>query len=394
MTNGAAAHADWLRRRLADEFAATGDLRMAAWRQAVEAVPREAFLGDQIYRRVDGQPATLWEPVSPASVGMAAWLDLVYRNETWVTQLDGRDRTPTGPVQGAPTSSSTLPGLVVRMLEDLDADAGMRVLEIGTGTGYSTALLCHRLGADLVTSVEVDPSIAARARGALARVGYYPGLVVGDGLDGYADRAPYDRLIATCSVRSVPPAWLEQTQPGGRILTTLSGWLYGSGLVALQLQEKGCASGRFLPGTVSFMPARAHTPPPLGTLPRREGHTRATETGPDILDDWTVRFLAQLALPTAQHVQVLPDKPGTSPEHLLVDVTTDAYAWLTSHGGEWTVTQGGPVRLWDHLEQTMTEWRRLGAPAQDKFTLIATADTQTVQVETDTGALRWQLPGQ
>ncbi|MFI6527076.1 hypothetical protein [Streptomyces uncialis] len=96
----------------------------------------------------------------------------------------------------------------------------------------------------------------------MTTAGYRPRLIQGDGLLGDDEGAPYDHLIATCSVRSTPPAWLRQVRPGGTILTTVSGWLYGSGLVRLTVGENGTATGTFLPGTVSFMIARPHAPRP------------------------------------------------------------------------------------------------------------------------------------
>ncbi|HSZ46113.1 MAG TPA: methyltransferase, partial [Streptosporangiaceae bacterium] len=98
------------RRRLADELAGGGHLRSAAWRAAVEAVPREAFLAGRVYRPVRSGPSW-WEPVTPEQVGQDCWLDLAYQDVTWVTQLDGTD-TAVAP-HGTPTSSSTMPGLVV-----------------------------------------------------------------------------------------------------------------------------------------------------------------------------------------------------------------------------------------------------------------------------------------
>lgn len=140
-----------------------------------------------------------------------------------VTQLDGcltpDQATTPEPVPGVPTSSSTEPALVLRMLESLEVEEGQEVLKIGTGTGYSTALLCHRLGEDNVTTVDVDPGVARRADDALESIGVSTWTVTGDGLLGHPPRAPYDRVIATCAVRRVPYTWVRQTRPGGVILT-------------------------------------------------------------------------------------------------------------------------------------------------------------------------------
>jgi methyltransferase of ATP-grasp peptide maturase system len=379
-----------LRRLLADRLYADGWLRSAAWRHAIETVPREVFLGGRVYRRVDTAAATLWEPLTPDSLGKARWLELAYENTTWVTQFDASDTTPDGTLQGAPTSSSTLPGLVIGMLEDLDVHDGQTVLEIGTGTGYSTALLCQRLGDSQVTSIELDPGVATRAKTSLNTAGYAPTLVTGDGLAGHAHRAPYDRIIATCSVRSVPTAWLSQTSPGGRILVTLSGWLYGSGLLALQVTDGRHAHGRFLPGTVSFMPARADAAPPLGAFPAREGQSRPTVRGADILNDWMGRFLAQLAAPGAQRARLMGDADAP-PADLVIDQATGAYAWLTKTGALWNVQQAGPTRLWDDIEAVLDAWDSSGRPGLQEFHLRVRAQRQEIYVP-GAPALSFHLP--
>ena len=79
-----------------------------------------------------------------------------------------------------------MPSLMARMLEALDVRDGHRVLEIGTGTGYNAALLCHRLGACNVVSIDIDPTLIVATRKRLAGLGHHPTLVVGDGTAGAA----------------------------------------------------------------------------------------------------------------------------------------------------------------------------------------------------------------
>jgi protein-L-isoaspartate O-methyltransferase len=205
------------------------------------------------------------------------WLERCYDNDPLVTQIAGTivPGDIRGEIMRAPTSSNTMPGLVVRMLEDLQVEDGHRVLEIGTGTGYSTALLYHRLGEDPVTSVDVDEDVSVRARSALGRCGFAPNLILGDGSAGCKDGAPYDRVVATCGLLTVPRALIEQTRPGGIILVTLCGWLDSSQLARLTVHEDETASGRFLGGQISFMLARPQLPPIAGAAHRFRPGQRA-----------------------------------------------------------------------------------------------------------------------
>ncbi|MBC2874915.1 MULTISPECIES: ATP-grasp peptide maturase system methyltransferase [Streptomyces] len=370
-----------LRERLAQKLEAAGHLRSPGWRKAVETVPRHEFVR-AFFRRSDSGEGTRWVPVVPTPADADAWLVEAYSDETLVTQLDGGTHPADvrDPVHGDPTSSSTLPSLVVRMLEDLDAQEGDRVLEVGTGTGYSTALMCEHLGSRQVTSVELDAAAAERARAAIHAAGYEPTLVPHDGLLGYAGSAPYDRLIATCSVRTIPAAWLAQVRPGGTVLTTMTGWLYGSGLVRLTVGEDCTAEGRFLPGTVSFMIARTQAPPALtgiSELLAQGAVERPTRVGPAVLSDWTPQFVAQLAIPGAQYVGM---RTGDGPmlDHI-VDRDAGSFATLIPDGsGGFIVRQGGPVRLWDAVEEAIDTWEAAGAPPQTAFGLTVTPDHQKV----------------
>ncbi|MEV6416705.1 ATP-grasp peptide maturase system methyltransferase [Kribbella sp. NPDC051718] len=367
-----------------------GYIRTPQWRAAVEEVPRHEFVR-QFFDRVDVSNApTLWDPTSPERSTIDRWLLLAYKDASHVTQLDGRvaPGDVAGPVEGNPTSSSTMPSLVVRMWEDLEVRDGDRVLEIGTGTGYSAALGCHRLGPDNITSVEFDPGVSERARQALARAGYRPQLIVGDGEKGSPGRAPYDRIIATCSFRYVPQAWLEQSKPGTIILVTLSGWIGATGLVKLTVTGDGSAEGQFLPGYVSFMPSRAHSPEPA-LIPDMLGDadTRKTGLGPDVLMTYgPAQLVAQLALPEAQYIHF--GHGGDLPEHLLVQPDA-SYAAFTGTAGNWTVRQGGPRRVWDQVERAVEDWHSSGEPRIETFRVIAAAAEQRVQI---LSGHSWRLP--
>ncbi|CAM5471588.1 methyltransferase domain-containing protein [Streptomyces abikoensis] len=83
---------------------------------------------------------------------------------------------------------------------------GHRVLEIGTGTGWNAGLLAHRLGGANVVSIEYDADVAKTAVGNLRTADPAPLVLVGDGRVGHAGSAPFDRVIATCSIGKVPHA--------------------------------------------------------------------------------------------------------------------------------------------------------------------------------------------
>ncbi|KIF06532.1 SAM-dependent methlyltransferase [Streptomyces sp. RSD-27] len=371
-----------LRRAMASALADTGVLADPAWRAAVEAVPRHRFIpGFYLPTGApDPQGLTVWEPVT-AALDHSRWLASAYADTTLITQFDGDEPDWSQAVPrhgGAPTSSSTLPSLVVQMWADADLHEGHRVLEIGTGTGYSTALACERLGATAVTSIEVDGHRLSQAAGALYGLGYTPALALADGMYGYWPEAPFDRVVAACSFRAVPPALLAQARPGGKILLTLSGWLYGYARVLLTVAGDGTAAGALLPGTVSFMSARAHAAPSFGNpshwATRADGAARPARHAPSRINDPTteafhLRFLAQTAVPNAQ-MTVLGEKV------LMADTVTGSAAVLTPRVDGWQVREGGPVRLWNAVEDVLDAYDAADAPVPESFTLHVHAGGQ------------------
>jgi len=116
---------------------------------------------------------------------------------------------------GTPGQSMWPPKLEARVLQSLTIRAGERVLEIGTGSGYFTALLAAR-GAE-VLSVEIDPLRAAQARAKLLRHGLSRAVVeVGDGARGYG-RDTFDVIVLTGSTPVLSGTFAQQLTPGGRL---------------------------------------------------------------------------------------------------------------------------------------------------------------------------------
>jgi protein-L-isoaspartate(D-aspartate) O-methyltransferase len=158
-----------------------------------------------------------WEVLDPGV------LDLLYsvRREEFVPQshrsLAFAD-TEIPLVEGAaPDQVMLAPRLEARMLQELAIESGEKVLEIGTGSGYFTALLAARAGR--VVSIEIDPRIAALGAANLSRAGVTNVMLeTGNGLRGVLHQAPYDVIVLTGSVPDLPAALLEQMMPGGRLL--------------------------------------------------------------------------------------------------------------------------------------------------------------------------------
>lgn len=355
-------------RRLVDHLTATSALQTRAWREAVLATPRHIFT-PRFYRP---DPATgVLTLVTPTD---REWLDHVYSDEPLVTQFN-EDPAATG---GIPTSSSTAPNLMLRMLEALEVQDGNRVLEIGTGTGYNAALLCRRLGDDSVTTVDIDEALTRDARDRLAQLGHRPLVVTGDGADGNPGNGPYDRIIATCAVRRIPVAWLDQVAPGGRIMVTLETSLHGYGLALLTVDCDNRGRGRILDLPASFMPMRSHADPAyaalrLGAAPAAGPPRQSQITSAD-LDSGDARFVLGLALPDIASFAISDE--GGDGLHL-AHHTDGSWAELSPDG---TVVHGGQRDLWQVLETAHQDWTAAGRPAPHQFEITAMGGQQMLRL--------------
>lgn len=126
--------------------------------------------------------------------------------------------------EGVPTSASSQPTIMAIMLEQLDLQPGMRVLEIGAGTGFNAALMANIVGeTGSVVTIDIQPDLIEQARINLDRAGFgRVQAIAADGGEGYSPGAPYDRIILTASSWVITTAWREQLKDGGRIVLPLS----------------------------------------------------------------------------------------------------------------------------------------------------------------------------
>ncbi len=370
------------RTRLASALIANGSLS-SDWLSTYHAVPRHWFVPDLIWPG-QGDGVRQGDAVN-RHADPVTWWNAVYTDAPLTTQWDDGDHTGDG--RGTvPTSSNSMPTMVFSMLGALDVADGDRALEIGTGTGWNAALLSHRLGAGSVATVEVDEASAAEARFRLARAGYAPQLVVGDGSKGFAAGAPFDRVIATCSVRRVPYAWVEQARPGGVIVAPWAPEYGGEAVVRLTVGEDGTASGRFV-GSSAFMRLRQQRTSRPGSLEYlsdpwpADGARSSTSLSPEDVGGWLAMFAIGVQVPEAfPLVERYADGTYTLWLH-----DTAVTSWATV---EWEpdrtayeVVQSGRRRLWDEVAAAWHWWDSRGRPGFDRFGLTITPGGQMVWLD-------------
>lgn len=359
---------DWRKRagRLASQLEEKGAISDPAWRAAFATVPRHVFVphfydDDLIIRGDDPDRRD-------------QWFSAVYSDESLVTQRI--------PVPGIDllwsTSSSTMPSLMAKMLEQLEITGAERVLEIGTGTGYNAALLAHRVGDGRVVSVDIDPALVDSARRRLRSVGYAPTLVAGDGAAGVASAAPYDRIIATCAVAKVPPTWIRQLASGGVIVADIRGEI-ASCLVRLRKTNQHEVRGRFLSEPGHFMWLRRKADNPMrdgGALETTinvdgasEGFSRtdlaAALTDPDL------RFFLQLRCPYMSNMYLADD---------VLHIYSETGAWvridIQATAGRFRFVEAGAPSLVRLIEDTVGQWNQRGRPERSRFGLTASVSTE------------------
>jgi protein-L-isoaspartate(D-aspartate) O-methyltransferase len=224
-----------------DELKAAGAIGPAAVERAFRTVQRHRLL-ETFYYRDGGDFRTVeHDPGRPRRDHLA----LIYADTALATRRIG----------GMPASSTSQASLVAKMLELLELSEGLKVLEVGAGTGYNAALLAQVVGDQrLVITVDVLEDVVDQTRRLLADTGY-PRIQVllRDGFEGVPEQAPFDRIVATVGCSDLSPHWAEQLAGDGAMLVPLQ---HASGHPLVLARKDGAAlRGRMVLRT-GFIPVR------------------------------------------------------------------------------------------------------------------------------------------
>lgn len=372
---------DWksLLDRLTDELITEGKLWSPHWVTAFRSVPRHLFVPEYYHQDASGR----WQRVL---VNTAEAIDTAYRNIALFTDVDER---------GHGVSSTSMPGLMTRMLELIDPQPGQKVLEIGTGTGYNTALLCAALGAENVASLDIDYLDTARHR--LASLGFSPKLCLRDGILGWSRHAPYGRILSTVAVPFIPANWLDQLNPGGKILADLKINASAGNLILLHKWDD-TAEGRFDSGQAWLM--RMRHPGRSATTPAERADT-PEDTSSTALDavawhepvPW---FLSCLELNSLRiDIGYLLYDDGSGPRATTLTTSDGSWAEVgieADTSGKRQVTQAGPTRIWDSVERGYALWEAENRPGWERLGMTVAPGRQWVWLDHPQCTHQWDLP--
>jgi protein-L-isoaspartate(D-aspartate) O-methyltransferase len=337
------------------EFAASlraaGAIRSATVESAFTKVPRHRFLPRFRYRADEYR-------IQPGKVPPGQVLDLIYANNALITRT-GQD--------GDPPSSSSAPSIMAKMLEAARLEPGIRVLEIGAGTGYNAALISHITGSAVVT-VDVGRGTAAEAAAAIQDIGLAGQVHVihGDGYDGHVDGGPYDRIIVTCGIAGIPPGWLTQLADDALIIAPVAHAGVHPVMAIRRRPDTALASrillwGDFMAAAGRLRPAGMFTLDPAVPV-SATGARRLPAAGPVLSPDGYQALWCYLGTRDARITRAAPDSPVFDPATGMCALSDPdgGTAWIHQDG---TLTLAGDHRLADTLTSLSREWDASGRPA-------------------------------
>jgi protein-L-isoaspartate O-methyltransferase len=335
---------DW--KPFAAELAGKASPARSRWSRAVAETPRHLLV-------------PRWFEPGDSDRGEDGWSlsneppECAYANRSLITQvgtLHADHATSDDHPQGMPASSATHPGLVVQMLRLGHLREGDAICDMGTGSGYSAALLCHQFGDTSITSIDIDPYLTKAATERLGQLGHHPAMQAMDAAQALP--STFDTIVAMFSVRPCPPSWLAALRPGGRIVFVIAGTQL---VVCADKNPDGSASGQVNPYSAGFMQERHAVQEPETGQPDMEDGDHRVGRYPvmDVEGSWDLRSAFGLAVPGVYTSYT--ERDGI--RALSLWHRDGSWAAARGRGAEAAeVRQAGPRRLWDELEEILNLW--------------------------------------
>ncbi|MGI5338886.1 protein-L-isoaspartate O-methyltransferase family protein [Streptomyces sp. CA-181903] len=355
--------------RMADYAAALrerGAIRTSAVERAFATVPRHLFLPGGYY--------TSGRFVPVAAEPDEDLLDRIYSDTALMTHV------PTSDDAAGRYSSTSQPRVIAAMLEALLLAPGMKVLEIGAGTGYNASLIATITGAEVVT-IDVSNVIVTEAARAAERAGEKNvTALTADGYLGHPAKGPYDRIVVTCGVTGISPHWLDQLTDDGLIVVPVAHGGFHPTLAVTregaQLIGRGVMSSDFMSaaGPLYAWPegeTQALTEPlPSQPLTTRENVGPVLE--PEQYYDLWFRLGTQTGRTTRAHIERLHPALGMACLHEPGRGT----AWIQRNGH---LHHTGDSAIADDLEALVHQWVDLGRPGiSDHYTVLERPGTDAL----------------
>jgi protein-L-isoaspartate(D-aspartate) O-methyltransferase len=286
-------------------------------------------------------------------------LKLIYSNNSLITRT----------TDGFPSSSTSEPMLMARMLELLGLSPNLKVLEIGAGTGYNSALISEIIGdQNLVVSVDIQEDVITQTKRLLSEAGYPNiNLVLRDGFYGVEEQAPYDRIIAAVGCFDISPHWVNQLSTSGLMILPLhhGGW---TPLLKVWRQED-TLKGKVV-GISGFMPFKgdefADEPAPFGfmnSFPLEE--FEELPLFDDLETEHTSNFLMWSAFPVNFYYFIT-----ISDSRAFWDIKPPGYGLYDKKEGIILISPQkncillkGNRKLYQRLQELYENWLELGKPS-------------------------------
>jgi protein-L-isoaspartate(D-aspartate) O-methyltransferase len=320
---------------------------------AFRRIPRHEFVWDFF----DWDKETReWKRVDPNG---PRWIEQIYTNRPLVTSLNQYKK---------PDVSSSQPDIMAKMIQSLHLQAGKRVLEIGTGTGYNAAILACLVNPENVVTIDINENLLEAVRERLERtVGSGVTVLHTDGRNLAEDLANFDAIIVTASHQNIEPSWIRALVSGGRLIVN---WNKSFSKAFVELEKSGESGliGNVARYSGDFMSLHSGEGVPIPAFPawdRQAPLLESRDFRDEIVRNFDFGFFLQIHFPTLSLYRY--HKKSVDAYYYAVKDYSGRVVYFSPY-------VGGDASLWEEIRQCHEKFIGLGKPRRKSLSLKVAAD--------------------